>query len=79
MKKIKFTDSDRELVIKELETIQKTKLIQLKPSRKLYKDSNEMLYLISGGTEDWHGINVNVINKLIEHNKEGAFVIAKKY
>jgi len=79
MKKIKFTDNDRKLVIKELEAIQKTKLIQLKPSRKLYKDSNEMLYLISGGTEDWHGINKNVINKLIEYKKEGAFVVAKKY
>ena len=79
MKKIKFTDADRLLVIKELEIIQKTKLVQIKPSRKLFKDENGMLYLVSGGTEDWHGINVDIMNLIIDYNKEGAFVIAKKY
>lgn len=79
MKKIKFTDADRQLVIKELEIIQKTKLVKMKPSRKLFKDDNEMLYLISGGTDDWHGINNDIMNLLVNYNKEGAFVIAKKY
>jgi hypothetical protein len=51
----------------------------MKPSRKLYKDSNGMLYLISGGTEDWHGINKDVLKIMTDNNKEGAFVIAKKY
>ncbi len=79
MKKIKFTDADRKLVIKELEAIQKTIIVQMKPSRKLFKDSNEMLYLISGGTDDWHGINNDIMKLLVDYNKEGAFVIAKKY
>lgn len=77
--KTKFTDQDRNLVIKELERIQKTKLEQVKPSRKLYKDSNGMFYLISGGTEDWHGINANIMQHLETFHNEGAFVVVKKY
>ncbi|MBM2813945.1 MAG: hypothetical protein HW421_707 [Ignavibacteria bacterium] len=75
--KIKFNDSDRKLVIAKLEEIQKTRIEQMKPSRKLYKDSNGLFYLICGGSEDWHGINKNVLNLLSENNKEGAFVIEK--
>ena len=76
---IKFTDQDRNLVIKELEKIQKTTLEQIKPSRKLYKDSKGLYYLISGGSEDWHGINANIIEQLQNYDKEGAFVIVKKF
>lgn len=75
----KFTDQDRKLVIDELEKIQKVKLEQVKPSRKLYKDANGMFYLISGGAEDWHGINANIMRSLAVHNQEGAFVVVKKY
>ncbi len=75
----KFTDQDRKLVIEELERIQNVKLEQVKPSRKLYKDANGMLYLISGGAEDWHGINANIMQRLAAHNQEGAFVVVKKY
>ena len=75
----KFTDQDRKLVIDELEKIQNVKLEQVKPSRKLYKDANGMLYLISGGAEDWHGINANIMQSLTAHDKEGAFVVVKKY
>ncbi len=75
----KFTDQDRKLVIVELERIQNVKLEQVKPSRKLYKDTNGMFYLISGGAEDWHGINANIMQSLVGHNQEGAFVVVKKY
>lgn len=75
----KFTDQDRKLVIDELERIQNVKLTQVKPSRKLYKDANGMLFLISGGAEDWHGINANIMQSLTAHDKEGAFVVVKKY
>jgi len=75
----KFTDLDRKLVIEELERIQNVKLEQVKPSRKLYRDTNGMFYLISGGAEDWHGINANIMQSLAAHNQEGAFVVVKKY
>lgn len=75
----KFTDQDRNLVIKELERIQKTKLDQVKPSRKLFRDAKGMFYLISGGEHDWHGINANVMQHLDAFNNEGAFVVVKKY
>ena len=75
----KFTDQDRSLVIKELERIQKTKLEQVKPSRKLFRDAKGMFYLVSGGEHDWHGINVNVMQHLDAFNNEGAFVVVKKY
>ena len=75
----KFTDQDRKLVIEELERIQNVKLEQVKPSRKLFKDTNGMFYLISGGAEDWHGINANIMQTLAAENKEGAFVVVKKY
>lgn len=77
--KTKFTDQDRNLVLKELEKIQKTSLEQVKPSRKLYKDTNGLFYLISGGTEDWHGINANIFEQLQNYVKEGAFVVVKKF
>lgn len=38
-----------------------------------------MFYLISGGVEDWHGINANVMQALSALNREGAFVVVKKY
>ncbi len=75
----KFTDQDRKLIIDELERIQNIKLEQVKPSRKLYKDANGMFYLISGGSEDWHGINANIMQSLAAHKQEGAFVVVKKY
>lgn len=75
----KFTDEDRKLVVEELERIQNVKLEQVKPSRKLYKDTNGMFYLISGGAEDWHGINANIMRILAGNNQEGAFVVVKKY
>ncbi len=75
----KFTDIDRKLVIEELERIQKTKLYQVKPSRKLFSDENGLRFLIFGGKEDWHGITENGMKELDNYNKEGAFVIVKKF
>jgi len=78
MKTEKFTDKDRKLVLEELEKIQKVKLIQTK-SRKLYIDENGLPFLIFGGREDWHGVTENIMKELKKYNKEGAFVVAKKY
>lgn len=79
MKVEKFTDADRKLVLEELEKIQKTKLTQVKPSRKLFIDENGLPFLIFGGKEDWHGITENGMNELHNYNKEGAFVVVKKF
>lgn len=75
----KFTDIDRRLVIEELEKIQKTKLTQVKPSRKLFVDENGLPYLIFGGKEDWHGLTENGMKELNNYKKEGAFVVVKKF
>lgn len=75
----KFTDSDRKLVLEELERIQKTKLTQVKPSRKLFVDEKGLPYLIFGGKEDWHGITENGMKELSGYKKEGAFVVVKKF
>ena len=79
MKAEKFTDKDRKLVLEELEKIQKVKLIQAKPSRKLYIDENNLPFLIFGGREDWHGITEKGMNELSNFKKEGAFVVVKKF
>ncbi|MDR2151602.1 MAG: hypothetical protein LBO72_02170 [Helicobacteraceae bacterium] len=79
MKTEKFTDKDRKLVIGELERIQKVKLISVKASKKLYLDENGLPFLIFGGGGNWHGITARGINELDNYQKEGAFVIAKKY
>ena len=55
------------------------KLEPIKPSRKLFKDSNGMFYLISGGTDDWHGINANLMQALANYTQEGAFIVVKKF
>lgn len=81
-KTTKFVDADRKLLIEEIEKIQGVKLEAIKPSRKLFKASNGLLYLISGGTEDWHGINENIMKQLDELqaiNGENVFMVAKKY
>jgi hypothetical protein len=75
----KFTDQDRKLVIDELERIQNVQLEQEKPAKKLYRYTNGMLYLISGGTGNWHGINANIMEYLSSYKKEGAFIVAKRY
>jgi hypothetical protein len=75
----KFTDNDRGLVLQELERIQKTKLTQIKPSRKLYMDGNGLPFFIFGGKEYWHGITANGLKELYKCKKEGALVIVKKF
>jgi hypothetical protein len=79
MKAEKFTDKDRKLVLKELERIQKVKLIPVKSSRKLYLDESGLPFLIFGGGGDWHGITENGMAELGNYQKEGAFVVVKKY
>ncbi|GMO29828.1 MAG: hypothetical protein Pg6A_18370 [Termitinemataceae bacterium] len=75
----KFTDKDRILVLQELEKIQKTKLSPEKPSRKLFIDESGLPYFIFGGKSDWHGITEKSMNRLLKYNREGAFVVVKKY
>lgn len=75
----KFTNQDRKLIISKLEEIQKTKLTPVKPSRKLFQDENDAYYLIFGGTGNWHGMHPSIIDELKKYNKEGVFVIAKKF
>ena len=75
----KFTSKDRKLIVEELEKIQKTKLNKVGTSRKLYSDEKGVLYFIFGGKNDWHGIRPSAMNEILKYNKEGAFVVAKKY
>jgi hypothetical protein len=78
----KFVDTDRKILIEEIEKIQGVKLENIKPSRKLFKSSNGLFFLISGGTQDWHGINENIMNQLDDleaYKGENVFMIAKKY
>lgn len=79
MKTEKFTEQDRKLVIGELERIQKVKLISVKSSRKLYLDENGLPFFILGGGGDWHGITEKGMSELGNCQKEGAFVVVKKY
>jgi hypothetical protein len=79
MKAEKFTDKDRKLVLEELEKIQKVKLIPVKSSRKLFLDENGLPFLIFGGREDWYGLTASGMNELSNYQKEGAFVVVKKF
>ena len=81
-KPTKFSDEDRRLLVAEIEKTQNIKLELVKPSRKLFKSSNNLYYLISGGTENWHGINGNLMKQLEALNineDENVFMIVKKY
>ncbi len=75
----KFTDTDRALIIKELERIQKARLVPLKPSRKFFKDEAGKHYCIFGGRADWHGITKGVMAQLEQNPQSTVLVIAKKY
>lgn len=83
MKKVnKFNNADRALLVKEIEKIQQVVLKKIPPYQKLYKSSNNLFYLIFGGIENWHGVNINIINYLNNdeiRNKENVFILAKKY
>jgi len=75
----KFSTQDRDLVIKELEKIQKAKLEVVKPSRKFFTDNDGKFHCIFGGCEDWHGISSALMQHLEIHKNETLLVIAKKY
>lgn len=78
----KFNNDDRKLIIQELERIQGVTLEQLSDSKKLFKSSNGLLYLIQGGKEFWHGINKQIVCQLGEpdfQTENSILVIAKKY
>jgi len=75
----KFLAYDRQLVIEELEKIQKTKFLPYKSGKKLYIDEKGMVYYVFGGTGDWHGITETNLKELDGYSREGAFVIAKKF
>jgi hypothetical protein len=75
----KFTNTDRELIVKELERIQKARLTPLKPSRKFFKDESGKFYCIFGGRADWHGMPNSVMKQLEQNPSNTVLVIAKKY
>ena len=79
----KFNETDRDILIKEIEKIQGVSLSPIKPSRKLFKSNKNLTYLISGGTGFWHGINKQVVDILCStddiQDKENVFIVAKKY
>jgi hypothetical protein len=79
MQSEKFKNEDRLLVISELEKIQQSKLSPVNSSKKIFSDEKGMIYFIFGGKNDWHGIRPNAIEELEKYQKEGAFVIIKKY
>jgi len=79
MKNEKFTFSDRQLVVVELEKIQHSKLSPFGSSRKILSDEKGMAYFVFGGTGNWHGISERHLKDLQGYEKEGAFVVAKKY
>src|ERR1041384_6546880 len=75
----KFSTHDRDLVIKELEKIQKSNLSLVKPSRRLYKDEAGRYYCIFGGKDIWHGISYEQMSQLESIYQRTLLVIAKKY
>jgi len=75
----KFSTQDRNLVIKELELIQKSKLSPVKPSRRLFKDDSGRYYYLFGGKDVWHGISYEQMKQLEGIHDKTLLVIAKKY
>lgn len=78
----KFNNDDRLLLIKEIEKIQQISLENIPPYKKLFKSSNNLIYLVFGGTDNWHGVNqkiVTYLNGIEAQNKENVLIIAKKY
>src|SRR5216683_5824907 len=79
MTTIKFTMEDRQLVVKELERIQKTALQPLEVSRKLFTDKDGKFYCIFGATGDWHGIPDALMRQMEANTPKTLLVVAKKY
>jgi hypothetical protein len=77
--KEKFLKEDRELVVQELEKIQKSSLNSIKPFRKLYRDEEGRYYCIFGGVNNWHGISHGIMKKIKKNPNKTLLVVAKKY
>jgi hypothetical protein len=75
----RFTKEDRQVVMKELERIQRVALERTPVSRKLFTDKNGRLYYIFGGTGDWHGIPAPVMEEIAKTANRTLLVFAKKY
>ena len=78
----KFNNEDRKLLLQEIERIQGVILSPIASSKKLYKSNTNLLYLIQGGKEFWHGINKQCVSELRTskwQKKENVLIIAKKY
>lgn len=78
----RFSNEDRSLLIQEIERIQGVTLSPVASSKKLYKSNKNLLYLIQGGKEFWHGINNHIVLELKApewQSKENVLIIAKKY
>lgn len=75
----KFTKKDRQLVIKELERIQKVKLEPFPVSQKLFTDKDSKFYCIFGGTGDWHGVPAPLMAQIERNASRTLLVVAKKY
>lgn len=75
----KFTSQDRQLVVKELERIQKTSLRSVAGSRKVFTDRDGKFYCIFGGTGDWHGVPESLLRHIEANASKTLLVVAKKY
>lgn len=76
MTKQKFDESDRENVIKEIESCFGVKLSPVGTRKKYLKDQNRRTFWVFGGVEQWHGIPLEMMEAEERSNVDGVFVIA---
>jgi hypothetical protein len=74
-----FTDGDRARVVRLLQAERGIALHRLPLGRKLYADGQSNHYLILGGTGNWHGISLSLMDFLDSHKDCTELVVTKKY
>jgi len=78
MSKIKFDETDRYQVIKEIESYFGVKLSPVGSRRKYLQDQNKRTFWVFGGYDDWHGIPSEMMEAEEKRNADGILVIAKR-
>lgn len=77
-KKDKYNNIDRMLQQISIEETFDVILSRIGKRQKYFEDENGYRYILLGGTDLWHGIPIDIINDLNEHNKCAIISIAIK-
>jgi len=77
MADVKFSDDERDAVVRSLEKLRGIKITRIGSKKKFFKGTDNLHYCIIGGRDDWHEIPEEVMTQEKESSKSVFLVIAR--